>query len=92
MRLDKYLKVSRIIKRCTVANEACSGGRVTLNGKVAKPDAEVKPGDQISIRFGEHVGLYEVLGIAETVRKDQAASMYRVISEDEAAASERNIE
>ena len=92
MRLDKYLKVSRIIKRRTVANEACSGGRVTLNGKVAKPGAEVKPGDQISIRFGEHVGLYEVLGIAETVRKDQAASMYRVISEDEAAASERNIE
>ena len=92
MRLDKYLKVSRIIKRRTVANEACSGGRVTLNGKVAKPGAEVKPGDQISIRFGEHVGLYEVLSIAETVRKDQAASMYRVISEDEAAASERNIE
>ena len=92
MRRDKYLKVSRIIKRRTVANEACSGGRVTLNGKVAKPGAEVKPGDQISIRFGEHVGLYEVLGIAETVRKDQAASMYRVISEDEAAASERNIE
>ena len=92
MRLDKYLKVSRIIKRRTVANESCSGGRVTLNGKVAKPGAEVKPGDQISIRFGEHVGLYEVLGIAETVRKDQAASMYRVISEDEAAASERNIE
>ena len=92
MRLDKYLKVSRIIKRRTVANEACSGGRVTLNGKVAKPGADVKPGDQISIRFGEHVGLYEVLSIAETVRKDQAASMYRVISEDEAAASERNIE
>ena len=92
MRLDKYLKVSRIIKRRTVANEACSGGRVTLNQKVAKPGAEVKPGDRISIRFGEHVGQYEVLSVAETVRKDQAASMYRVISEDEAVASERNVE
>ena len=92
MRLDKYLKVSRIIKRRTVANEACSGGRVMLNQKVAKPGAEVKPGDQIAIRFGEHVGLYEVLEVADTVRKDQAASMYRVIREDEAAASERNIE
>ena len=92
MRLDKYLKVSRIIKRRTVANEACSGGRVMLNQKVAKPGAEVKPGDQIAIRFGEHIGLYEVVSVAETVRKDQAASMYRVISEDEAAASERNIE
>ena len=92
MRLDKYLKVSRIIKRRTVANEACSGGRVTLNGKVAKPGADVKPGDQITIRFGEHLGLYEVLAVAETVRKDKASSMYRVISEDAAAASERNIE
>ena len=92
MRLDKYLKVSRIIKRRTVANEACAGGRVTLNGKVAKPGADVKPGDEIAIRFGSHVGLYEVLSIAETVRKDQAASMYRIISEDEAVASERNVE
>ncbi len=92
MRLDKYLKVSRIIKRRTVANEACAGGRVTLNGKVAKPGADVKPGDLITIRFGEHLGQYEILSVAETVRKDQAASMYRVISEDEAAASERNIE
>ncbi len=92
MRLDKFPKVSRIIKRRTVANEACSGGRVMLNQKVAKPGAEVKPGDRISIRFGEHVGQYEVLSIAETVRKDQAASMYKVISEDEAVASERNVE
>ena len=92
MRLDKYLKVSRIIKRRTVANEACSGGRVMLNQKVAKPGADVKPGDQISIRFGEHLGLYEVLSIAETVRKDQAASMYRIISEDDSTALERNME
>lgn len=92
MRLDKYLKVSRIIKRRTVANEACTGGRVMLNQKVAKPGAEVKTGDQISIRFGEHIGRYEILSIAETVRKDEASSMYRIIYEDEATASERNIE
>ena len=92
MRLDKYLKVSRIIKRRTVANEACAGGRVTLNGKVAKPGAEVKPGDQLSIRFGEHVGRYEILNIAETVRKGQAASMYRVVSEDAELSAERNRE
>lgn len=92
MRLDKYLKVSRIIKRRTVANEACSGGRVMLNQKVAKPGADVKPGDQISIRFGEHLGMYEVLSVAETVRKDQASSMYRIISEDESTALERNME
>ena len=92
MRLDKYLKVSRIIKRRTVANEACSGGRVMLNQTVAKPGADVKPGDQISIRFGEHLGMYEVLSVAETVRKDQASSMYRIISEDESTALERNME
>ena len=92
MRLDKYLKVSRIIKRRTVANEACSGGRVMLNQKVAKPGADVKPGDQIAIRFGEHLGMYEVLSVAETVRKDQASSMYRIISEDESTALERNME
>ena len=56
MRIDKFLKVSRIIKRRTIANEACAGGRITINGKVAKPSAEVKTGDVISIRFGEHVG------------------------------------
>ena len=80
MRLDKYLKVSRIIKRRTVANEACSGGRVTLNGKVAKPGAEVKPGDEMTIRFGESIGRYEILSVAETVRKGDAAAMYRIIA------------
>ena len=90
MRLDKFLKVSRIIKRRTVANEACSGGRVSLNGKVAKPGAEVKPGDLLSIRFGEHEGRYEVLAVSDTARKDQAASLYRVLQEDPEAASERN--
>ena len=89
MRIDKYLKVSRIIKRRTVANEACAGGRVTINGKVAKPGSDVKPGDQLTIRFGEHLGLYEVLSVAETVRKDEAASMYKVLQEDAALLSER---
>ena len=79
MRLDKFLKVSRIIKRRTVANEACDGGRVTLNGKTAKAGAEVKPGDLLSIRFGEHVGNYKILSVAETARKENASAMYEVI-------------
>ena len=89
MRLDKYLKVSRIIKRRTVANEACSGGRVTLNGKVAKPGADVKVGDVMTIRFGNKLGEYEILAVSETVRKGDAAAMYRVIREDAAVAAER---
>ena len=89
MRLDKYLKVSRIIKRRTVANEACSGGRVTLNGKMAKPGAEVKVGDIMTIRFGDKLGQYEILSIQETVRKDSASEMYRIISEDAGMAQER---
>ena len=103
MRLDKYLKVSRIIKRRTVANEACSGGRVTLNGKVAKPGAEVKPGDlkpfpenltvlPLTIRFGDHLGKYEVLSVPATVKKDAAADLYRILEEDSAMASERQAE
>ena len=90
MRLDKYLKVSRIIKRRTVANEACSGGRVTLNGKVAKPGAEVKVGDMMTIRFGDKLGKYEIISIAEVVRKDAAADMYRIVAEDDGVAAERN--
>ena len=91
MRIDKYLKVSRIIKRRTVANEACAGGRVTVNGKIAKPGTSVTPGDLITIRFGEHLGQYEVISISEIVRKDQAADMYRVISEDDSMNTERNM-
>ena len=92
MRIDKYLKVSRIIKRRTVANEACGSGRVSVNNKTAKPGTDVKSGDIISIRFGSHTGLYEILNTSETVRKDQASAMYRVIQEDEAAETERNAE
>ena len=90
MRIDKYLKVSRIIKRRTVANEACAGGRVTVNEKTAKPGTDVKPGDIITNRFGEHLGRYEILAVSETVRKDQASEMYRVIEEDDSMNTERN--
>ena len=90
MRLDKYLKVSRIIKRRTVANEACSGGRVTLNGKVAKPGAEVKVGDEMTIRFGDKLGRYQILAVNETVRKGDAAEMYRILSEDAGVDAERS--
>ncbi len=92
MRIDKFLKVSRIIKRRTVANEACSSGRVMINEKTAKPGTEVHPGDIVLIRFGEHVGRYEVINISETVRKEQASEMYRVLQEDKMLESERNAE
>ena len=90
MRIDKYLKVSRIIKRRSVASDACSGGRVTINEKVAKPASPVKPGDLISIRFGEHIGYYEIISVAETVSKDHAAEMYKVLNEDAVLAAERS--
>ena len=77
MRLDKYLKVSRLIKRRTVANEACDAGRVTVNDKVAKASQEVKIGDVIAIRFGDKTVTAEVLSIAETVRKEEAKDMFR---------------
>lgn len=81
MRLDKWLKVSRLIKRRTVAQEACDGGRVSINGAVAKPSKEVKVGDIISISFGAKTVKAEILSVQETVRKDDAAAMYREIGE-----------
>ena len=81
MRLDKWLKVSRLIKRRTVAQEACDGGRVSINGTVAKPSKEVKVGDVISISFGAKTVKAEILSVQETVRKDDAAAMYREIGE-----------
>ena len=83
MRLDKYLKVSRIIKQRTVAKEASEGGRVTLNGKVAKPSTEVKEGDVMEIRFGEKLARYRILAVAETVRKADAGAMYELIEGEE---------
>ncbi len=80
MRLDKYLKVSRIIKRRTVAKEACDGGRITIGGKVAKAGTNVNAGDVLEIRFGSRIGRYRVLDTRETVRKEEAALMYGVLT------------
>ena len=79
MRLDKYLKVSRLIKRRTVANEACDAGRVLVNGKPAKASVSVKAGDQIEIQFGGRTVKVEVLSVQETVRKEEAAEMFRYL-------------
>ena len=79
MRLDKYLKVSRIIKRRTVANEACDAGRVTVNGKVAKAGLEVKVGDVIEITFGNNTVKVQVESTAEVVRKENAQAMYKML-------------
>ena len=79
MRLDKYLKVSRLIKRRTVAAEACGAGRVLINGKAAKASANVKQGDIIEILFGSRTVKAEVLGVQETVRKDEAKELYRLV-------------
>lgn len=81
MRLDKYLKVTRIIKRRTIANEACDGGRVSINGKVAKASVDVKVGDVIEIRFGAKIFKAEILNVAEHVLKGDASELYRVIVE-----------
>ena len=79
MRLDKYLKVSRLIKRRTVANEACDAGRVLVNDKVAKASVNVKTGDVIEIQFGSKSVKVEVLDVQETVRKDDAKELYRYL-------------
>ena len=79
MRIDKFLKVSRILKRRSVANDACSGGRVEVNGKSVKPAYNLKVGDVVSIAFGEGSLKFRVL--KETVRKDEAASLYEIINE-----------
>ena len=79
MRLDKFLKVSRIIKRRTVANEACDTGRVKLNEKIAKAGAEVKVGDIVEIKFGENWSKFEILRVSEVVRKDDATEMYKLL-------------
>ena len=79
MRLDKYLKVSRLIKRRTIANEACDAGRVSVNGKVAKASQEVRVGDRIDIQFGNREVALEVLDIQETTKKDEAKELFRYI-------------
>ena len=79
MRLDKYLKVSRRIKRRTVANEACDNERVSVNGRPAKASYDVKVGDVIELRFGARTVRVEVLQVADNVRKDDASAMYREV-------------
>lgn len=79
MRLDKYLKVSRLIKRRTVANEVCDAKHVTVNGKIARASYVVKVGDVIEISMGQNVTRARVLDVAETVRKEDAAAMYEIL-------------
>lgn len=81
MRLDKYLKVSRLIKRRTVANEACDSSRVTVNGKIVKPSYDIKVGDLISVAFGTKTVTVKVLDLRETTKKSEAIGMYEIISE-----------
>ena len=80
MRLDKYLKVSRLIKRRTVANEACDNQRVSVGGRPVRASYEVKPGDVVELRFGERVTRIEVLSVADNVGKSDAAAMYRELN------------
>lgn len=86
MRLDKYLKVTRVIKRRTVANEISSNGRVTINGRSAKPGSQIKVGDVIEIKFGYGMTRIRVLDIAENVRKADTSALYEIIedTQDEA--------
>lgn len=79
MRIDKFLKVSRIIKRRTLANEACDAGRISVNDRLVKASYDVKVGDIIELRFGEKVSKFEVLKVAEHVTKDGAQELYRIV-------------
>ena len=79
MRIDKYLKVTRLIKRRTVANDACDGERISINGKIVKPSKEVKIGDIVEISFGNRILKIRVLGLNEKVKKEEASTLYEVI-------------
>lgn len=79
MRLDKFLKVSRLIKRRTVANEACDAGRVTLNGRPARASAQVKPGDVIEIQFGTKTVKVQVLKLQDTTKKEEVAELFQYL-------------
>lgn len=80
VRLDKYLKVSRLVKRRTLAQELCDGGHVSKNGRTAKPSTEVMPGDVLDIRIGDRVMRVRVLDVALSADKEKAASMYEVLN------------
>ncbi len=79
MRIDKFLKVSRVIKRRSVAADACTGGRIEINGKTAKPAKEVRPGDVVTVSFGNDSLTFEVLNVDEKQTKQSASEMYRVL-------------
>ena len=81
MRLDKFLKVSRVIKRRTVANDACDAGHISVNGKVAKASYDVKEGDEVTVSFGQRQLVFRVLNVRENVGKADASDMYEIISQ-----------
>ena len=81
MRLDKFLKVSRVIKRRTVANEACDSGRVTINGRIAKASSNVKCGDIVEIKLGEKIVKFEITRVDEIIKKEEASEMFKIIEE-----------
>jgi ribosomal 50S subunit-recycling heat shock protein len=82
MRIDKFLKVSRLLKRRTLAQEACDGGRISVNGRVVKPSYNIKIGDIVEIAFNSGAVKIEILDVKETVKKEQAENLYRIITED----------
>lgn len=86
MRLDKFLKVSRLIKRRTVAKEVCDQGRITINGQVAKAGSVVKEGDEITIKFGQKIVTVRVDQIKETTKKEEASEMYTIVKEERMTA------
>lgn len=88
MRIDQFLKLSRLIKRRTVAKEMADQGRVSINGKTAKAASEVAAGDRVTVRFGQKVLTIEILDIRENLRKEEAASLYRVVEEKRIEARE----
>lgn len=81
MRLDKFLKVSRVIKRRTVANEACDSGRVMINGRIAKASSNIKCGDIVEIKFGEKIVKFEITRVDEIIKKEEASEMFKIIEE-----------
>lgn len=81
MRLDKFLKVSRVIKRRTIANEACDTGRVSINDRVAKAGTQVKVGDIVNVTFGDKTFSFKILSVAETVKKQDTGLMYEIITD-----------
>lgn len=81
MRIDKFLKISRIMKRRTIANQACDGGRIKVNGRIVKPSYQVKQGDKVELGFNSGTVVLKILNVKETVRKEETDSLYEIIQE-----------